>query len=265
MTIDDAALIDYALGTVSRERTKEVESFLRSHPDAALRVRRMQDALAELVLTLPPEASSVDAEDDLVERLRRTSQPPVPHDRLRRRATRRSPRWAAFGIAVALGLAAWLILGPILRPDRTDQVLERYQSQPGALSSRLITQDGRELGTLVRLPDDRLFVAFEELPEGGVYQLWALSEGEQLASASSADERITPEASADTGTATEASADAQGSSATSIGERATSIAVVEERSSLSEPVSGADSLAITIEPAGGSERPTSEPLVIEPL
>lgn len=254
MTIDDAALIDYALGTVSRERTKEVESFLRAHPDAALRVRRMQDALAELVLTLPPEASSVDAEDDLVERLRRTSQPPMPHDRLRRRAARRSPRWAAFGIAVALGLAAWLILGPLLRPDRTDQVLERYQSQPGALSSRLITQDGRELGTLVRLPDDRLFVAFEELPQDGVYQLWALSEGEPTSASSTVE-----------GIATESSVDEEATSVALIGERATSIAVVEERSSLSGPVSGADSLAITVEPAGGSERPTSEPLVIEPL
>ena len=224
MTIDDALLLDYALGTVSRDQAIEVESFLRAHPEAAVRVRRIQDELAWLVMTLPPESVDEIEEEELVERLRRTPNPPLPHDLLVRNASRRSPRWAALGLAAALGIAAWLILGPLVATDRVWQTVERYQSQPGALSSRLITDEGRELGTLVRLRDGRLFVAFDERPAEGVYQLWAVGDG-----------GVQP------------------------------LALVEGRSYLSEPVEGVDSLAVTLEPAGGSEELTSEPLVVEPL
>lgn len=224
MTIDDAVLIDYALGTVSTAQAREVESFLRAHPEAAKRVRRMQDDLARLVMSLPPESVDGGAEEGLVGRLRRNPLPPLPHDRLRGETARRSSRWASLGIAAALGLAAWLILGPLLRSDPLPETLERYQSQPGALSSRLITEEGQELGTLVRLRDGRLFVAFDERPVEGIYQLWEVNDGV-----------------------------------------ARPLAVVEGRSFLTDPVAAESELAVTIEPAGGSDQPTTVPLIVEPL
>ncbi|HEX7002826.1 MAG TPA: anti-sigma factor [Trueperaceae bacterium] len=223
MTIDEALLIDYALGTVSSEQAREVESFLRVDSEAARRVRRIQDDLSWLVMTLPPARTDERSVELLVERLRASPIPPRSHDRLTRGAAKRSSRWAAFGIAVALGVAAWLVLGPLLRPDRVERLVERYQARPGALSSRLIDEDGRELGTLVRLPDGRLFVAFDERPPEGVYQLWALREDGPF-----------------------------------------SLAVVEGRTMLTEPVTEASSLAITLEPVGGSEHP-SAPLLVEDL
>lgn len=220
MTIDDAVLTDYALGTLSKLEAKEVESFLRTDPEAARRVRRIQDDLAGLVMSLPPETANEAAEEELVERLRGHSRSPLPHRQVRASSSRRSPRWAAFGFAMALGLAAWLVLGPLMRSDRLDRAVERYQEQPGSVSTRLATGEGLELGTLVRLEDDRLFVAFDERPDEGVYQLWEIRDGQPA-----------------------------------------SLAVVEDRSILTEPVADGAIFAITVEPPGGSDQPTTEPLV----
>jgi anti-sigma-K factor RskA len=177
MTIDDAVLIDYALGTLPANEAEEVERVLRVNPEAARQVRRMQDDLAELVLSLPPETADEASEDALVVRLRGHKDPPLSHGKVQSRPSRRSARWAAFGLAAAMGVAAWLVLGPLIRTDRLEQTVERYQSLPGSLSSRLVTEEGRDLGTLVRLEDGRLFVAFEERAAEGVFQLWQIVDG----------------------------------------------------------------------------------------
>jgi anti-sigma-K factor RskA len=224
MTVDDAVLVDYALGTLPRAQVEEVELFLRAHPDSAGRVRRIQDELAQLVLSLPGETVSRASEDALLDRLRRHRQPPVETGSKRAAEDRPSYRWAAFGLAAALGLAAWLALGPFSSSGRVERQVARYQAEPGALSTRLVTPDGAEIGTLVRLNDDRLFVAFEEVPASGVYQLWEIRDGS-----------------------------------------AESLAVVEGRISLTAPVADGSLFAVTLEPAGGSDRPTSDPLVRVPL
>lgn len=181
MTIEDAVLIDYAVGTLPREQVEEVERFLRSHPEAAAEVRRMQDTVAQLVLSLPPETTSQASEAALVERLSRHEEPPRKRRVRTAREARRSPRWAALGLAAALGIAAWLVLSPFSSSDRVGQLIARYEGQPGALSSRLTTEDGADLGTLVRLQDNRMFVAFERKPANGVYQLWEIR-GEDIVS-----------------------------------------------------------------------------------
>jgi anti-sigma factor RsiW len=176
MTIDDAVLTDYAFGSLPPEQVKEVEDFLHSHPAAAAQVRRIQGELAELVMSLPGEAVSQAHEDELVERLRRGAKPPLKAGSKRVAGTRPSYRWVAFGFAAALGLAAWLALGPFSSSNRVDREIARYQREPGATSMKLVTGDGTELGTLVRLRDGKLFVAFEQLPDAGVYQLWEIRE-----------------------------------------------------------------------------------------
>jgi anti-sigma-K factor RskA len=177
MTIDDAVLLDYALGSLPTDQVEEVELFLHAHPEAAGRVRRIQDELARLVLSLPGETVSKASEDALLHRLRRHREPPVESGSKRAAQDRPSYRWAAFGLAAALGLAAWLALGPFSSSGRVDRQIARYQAEPGALSTKLLTPDGADIGTLVRLSDNRLFVAFEQAPAPGVYQLWEIRDG----------------------------------------------------------------------------------------
>lgn len=174
MTVDDAVLIEYAFGTLPKEQVEEVERFLRSHPAAAGEVRRAQDTMADLVLSLPPETASQAGEEALIERLGRHHDPPRKRRPHRPAGARRSPRWAALGLAAALGIAAWLAFGPFRVSEPSDPLLARYEAQPGAVSSPLTTEEGVELGTLVRLADGSLFVAFDQEPTSGVYQLWEI-------------------------------------------------------------------------------------------
>lgn len=175
MIIEENVLVDYALGTLASGQVPEVERFLAADPAAAARVRRLQDLMAEYVLQLPAEALSEGEEDALVERLRTGSDPPLVQGR--RRASRRSQPWVALGLAAALGVAAWLAFGPLITSDRLDRITTGYIEQPGSVVLSLVDSSGEELGTLVRLADGRLFVAFERLPTEGAYQLWEVREG----------------------------------------------------------------------------------------
>ncbi|MEX2540447.1 MAG: anti-sigma factor [Trueperaceae bacterium] len=177
MIIDENVLVDYALGTLAPEQVAEVERFLAADPAAAARVRRLQDLMAEYVLQLPAEALSEGEEDALVERLRAGSDPPLVRSQSRQRTGRRSQPWVALGLAAALGVAAWLAFGPLTASDRLDRITARYIEQPGSVAHSLVDSSGEELGTLVRLDDGRLFVAFERLPPDGAYQLWEIRDG----------------------------------------------------------------------------------------
>lgn len=224
-SIDDAALVDYAFGTVARERTAEIEIFLGEHPAVGNRVRLYQDALAGLVMALEdlPAASETQnhtSEEDLVARLRAHRRPPLPPRASRQSYVRRNQAWVGLGMAAALGLTVWLALGP-LRTDRVERRIERYQERPGTLSTQLQDRDGDEFGTLLRLRNGRLFVAFEERPAGAaIYQVWELR-----------------------------------------GERIRSLGTPKGRTLLTAPVAAGAIVAITLEPSGGSPEPTGEPLV----
>lgn len=178
MTIDDSVLVDYALGSLAPEQVAEVERFLAADPVVSARVRRIQDLVADYVLQLPAEPLKEGEEDALVDLLRAGKDPPVVPGQVRKRAGRRSQPWVALGLAAALGVAAWLAFGPLTASDRLDRITTRYIEQPGSVASRLVDSSGEELGTLVRLEDGRLFIAFEQLPESGAYQLWEIRDGD---------------------------------------------------------------------------------------
>ena len=178
--MDRDTLTAYALGTLGEAEAREVERYLRDHPEAEREVQAELEALAQLVLDLDPAPVPEGSEDRLIARVRADIQKaeiqeaptPLP-TRPRPPARRRSPAlgWA-LGLAAAVTLLA--VLGtPALRDWQSARQFSAYQATPGAVTRNLPGAGGVSLGTLVRLPDGRTFVQLRDEPvQGRVYQAW---------------------------------------------------------------------------------------------
>ena len=226
MSIDDDILMGYALGHLTPEDEATVVVHLRTHPGDAVRVAAYLEALADLALTLEPEALPETGEDELLARVRGlnpsaepASVPPVVV--LPRRGGR-SAAWWLSGLAAAAVLAGVYV--SVFSPDaRVARELRAYSAEPGAVAYALAQEGQPEpLGTLVRLQDGRVFVALDAPPtEPQVYQAW------------------------------------------SIVDAPASLGTFSGRTFVSEkPVAAGATFGLTLEPPSGSDAPTSTPLAL---
>ncbi len=132
---------------------------------------------------------------------------------------RRPRAWWPLG----LGLAAALLLAVLIRPGPADPGA-RYAAVPGAVQQP-VQAKGEALGTVIRLPDGRVFVHLTRTPEEGrTYQLWSLAEG-------------VPQ----------------------------SLGVFGDDGLLTAALPAGAPLAVTVEPAGGSPGPTTPPILLPVL
>lgn len=165
MTITDDTLVAYALGTLSPEAEREVAHYLTAQPAAAAAVTGYLDALSELVMALEPVSPPDHAVDDLLTRV---------HD-----APSITPAWRwglSLGLAAKAAAALWLLRQA--PPAEVREQLDAYQSRPGAVAGPLIDVRGEVVGDLVRLPDRRLFIAFDRLPaDDHLFHAWEVVSG----------------------------------------------------------------------------------------
>jgi len=213
VTIDDDTLVAYALGTLSPAEAREVERHLESRPEAAVTVLGYLDALSEMVMELPPAPLPEGAEEALLAGIR--GRPPEGS----------AWRWGlGLGMAAKTGAALWL-LGHT-PPYEVRKQLDDYGSRPGAVEAPLVDVHGRNVGELVRLPDNRLFVAFDRPPaEGRAFQAWEV-----------------------------------------VGGVPQPLGTWQGHAFLTErPLAPGSAFAVSLEPPGGSPHPTGEPLVLIPL
>ena len=132
---------------------------------------------------------------------------------------RRPRAWWPLG----LGLAAALLLAVLIRPGPADPGA-RYAAVHGAVQQPVQAQ-GEALGTVIRLPDGRVFVHLTRTPEEGrTYQLWSLAEA-------------IPQ----------------------------SLGVFGDDGLLTAALPAGAPLAVTVEPAGGSPGPTTPPILLPVL
>ena len=164
MIIDADTLVAYALGTLSPEAELEVEQYLGAQPAAAATVSGYQDALSELVMTLTPVPQPESAVEALLSEVRADSKTPAW-------------RWGlGLGLAAKAAAALWL-LGQA-PPAEVRKEFEAYRSRPGAVADPLLDMRGQTVGDVVRLPDRRLFVAFDNLPaENQIFHAWEVVGG----------------------------------------------------------------------------------------
>jgi anti-sigma-K factor RskA len=235
----------YVLGALPEEERLEFEQYLVAHPDLQAEMEELS-TIAGLLAFSPQEQ---EPPPELRRRIMDTVEAEAVHpaEAVRPRAGRRSwlaGLWEAVGVRdLALAGAAMLVIGlfswsMLLQGEVRDLQgrVQSLQSQPQdqAQGPQMIALGGAgtEQGIraeLVTLKDDRAVLVAENMPpapEGKTYQIWVIK-GD------------TPKPSG------------------LFEPRGDSIAAVVEN-----PVEGADAVAVTVEPEGGSKQPTTDPMLV---
>jgi anti-sigma-K factor RskA len=221
----------YSLGALSEEERREVEDYLGEHPELRAEVDHLE-SVANLLALAPQEYEpSPKLRRDLLNSISSSSPgtTPTADPSTRQTGLRRlfGPGGLAAAAALALvtiGMFAW---NASLQEENQTLQGELEGQQTYALQSTGAAQEMR--GEVVLLGDERAVLVAEDLPsppEGETYQAWILRED-------------VPEPAGlfepnDTGAA---AAPIEGS------------------------IEGANAVAVTVEPSGGSSSPTSDPLM----
>jgi anti-sigma-K factor RskA len=225
----------YVLGALPEEERLEFEQYLVAHPDLQEEVEAL-GAVAGLLAFSPQEQ---EPPPELRRRIMATVEAESVHPHTSRRSWL-AGLWDAVGIRdLALAAAAMLVIGlfswsMLLQGEVRDLQgrVQSLQSQPQGPQVIALGGVGTKQGAraeLVTLEGDRAVLVAENMPpvpEGKTYQIWVIK-GD------------TPQPSG------------------LFEPKGDSIAAVVEN-----PVEGADAVAVTVEPKGGSKKPTTDPMLV---
>lgn len=226
----------YALDALSREEAAEFATHLEQCPSCREEVREMQEVAARMgavEATRPPSAlkARVLAAADQQPQL-----PPKVTPIEKARSRRWQPRLVAAAAAVVIAATGGAVAvkeltgsetptatSPSERPVAADSVVEVFRA-PDAHTATVRTSNGGQLRVAMSAEFGQMAVSTRGLPKlkGRTYQMWALRN-----------------------------------------DRATSVGVVNDVSVgkvMPIPAAGT-TVAITVEPAGGSKQPTRQPIV----
>ena len=230
----------YVLGALAEQERREFEEYLAAHPERQAEVDELE-AVAGLLALAPPEQ---EPPPELRRRIMGVVEAEASPEAGRPRAERPSRLARVWELLrarnLALGAAAVLVVGlfswgTLLREEIRDlrgQVQSLQSQAQGGPQMIELEGTGAKQGArakLVTLEGDRAVVMVEDmppLPEGKTYQIWVIDDGDPKPSG-----------------LFDPSGDA--------------VAAVVEH-----PVQSADTVAVTVEPEGGSPKPTSEPLLV---
>lgn len=225
MLVDKDSLVAYALGMLSVHEARQIEVHLRNSAEDAATVRDYFEVLTAIVLSQEPVDVPEDAEARLLERVR--SETPKTSKIITLSKRPRWQGWVGLTAAAAIAVTAWVgFLQPLYQDFRIDQRLQTVQTHPGTVSEVLLSDTDESLGTLVRLPDNRLFVVLNDVPpRGQVYQGWEIVDGTPV-SLGTYDGRVLE---------------------------------------IAQPLGIGSVFGVTLEPPGGSRQPTTTPLLLYKL
>jgi anti-sigma-K factor RskA len=242
--MDDKSFEDlkdaYALGALPDDERATVEAYLALHPERQAEIDDMVGIAGLLALAPPEQEPSADLRRKVMQVVE--SEAAVP-----RAAESPTSSWLGWlgGLRnVALGAAAVLVVGllswnVLLQADVQDLrgQVEEARSANEAQETREIALGGAwaEQGAraeVTALKDDRAILVVEDMPsmpEDRTGQVWVIH-----------DDKPQPSGLLDPSGNMAATA-------------------------ITTPLRGADAIAVTIEPAGGSDEPTSDPVLVQEL
>jgi anti-sigma-K factor RskA len=235
----------YVLGALPEEERLEFEQYLVAHPDLQVEIEELITIAGLLAFSTQEQEPSSELRRRIMDTVEAEAVDPaeVVHPRASRRSWL-AGLWEAVGPRdLALAAAAMLVIGlfswsMLLQGEVQDLQgrVQSLQSQPQDQSQgpQMIALGGAgtEQGVraeLLTLKDDRAVLVAENMPpapEGKTYQIWVIK-GD------------TPKPSG------------------LFEPKGDSIAAVVET-----PVEGAATVAVTVEPEGGSKKPTTDPMLV---
>jgi anti-sigma-K factor RskA len=178
----------YVLGNLSSEEAEEMKHLLATHPEIAEEVRQLQEVLAAMPYSLP----EVTPPETVRTAILAAATPPVSRRSRRRGATLlRVAGTVAAGLTLVLGLDNYrlrqqLALNQGQVAERADLValLQKPDTLLVSLrgTERLATASGSVILTSARSEAVLVLQNLPLLENGKVYQLWAIVEGQKVAS-----------------------------------------------------------------------------------
>ncbi|MEU2179610.1 anti-sigma factor [Streptomyces thermolilacinus] len=232
----------YAVNALPDDERAEFENHLRNCPSCAQEVRELTATAARLgaaVAAVPPREMRARVLDRIA--TVRQVPPHVPSDGTHARAPR---RWTAARLALAACVAACAVLGGVAvqqyqEARRAEAEARAAQRQAAELARVLAAPDARTVAgalgggaratVVVSRGEDRavfLAAGLPELPDSRTYQLWFARDGEM---------------------------------------RPAGLVRGDGAVVMDGAVGGATGMGVTVEPAGGSPQPTTEPLAVMAL
>jgi anti-sigma-K factor RskA len=235
----------YVLGALPEEERLEFERYLAAHPDLQAEMEELSTVAGLLAFSPQEQEPSPELRRRIMDTVEAEAVHPaeVLHPRARRRSWL-GRLWEAVGPRdLALAGAAMLVIGlfswsMLLQGEvrdlqgRVQSLQSQPQDQPQGPQTIALGGAGTKQGAqaeLVTLKGDRTLLVAENMPpapEGKTYQIWVIKDD-------------TPKPSG------------------LFDPRGDSVAAVVEN-----PVEGADAVAVTIEPEGGSKKPTTDPMLV---
>ena len=224
--IDRDVLLEYVMGSLTPEREKEVAAYLRQNPTEVAWVRDMFEVMADVALDQEPASVPANAANDLLKRVRKESEAKARPAPMNQPKPRRAPwAWLGVSLGVILAVLVWTNFGQPIFENY--QLAQRLKREcANARCEAFTDSNNNELATLVRYPDNTLMVIFSyDPPQELVYQAWEISESGPA-----------------------------------------SLGVYEGRiMKISQPLVQGNTFGVTLEPPGGSPKPTTTPIVVYPL
>ena len=222
----------YALGALDDDERRELEGYLAAHPELQAEVDDL-NSVVDLLALAPPEYEPPPAlRRNLLREIGGGQEDPTltgaaPHTSGSRRLFGPAVLAAAAAVVAVVGLFVW---NASLREENEDLRGDLESRQTYELQGSVEAQDVR--GEVIPVGNGQAVLMAEDLPpapEGQVYETWLLHGS-------------VPEPA--------------GTFHSQDGEAATLI---------EGSLEGADAVAVTLEPSGGSSMPTSEPLLTASL
>jgi len=227
----DELIAGHALGSLSPDDEHELEEHLRRSPEAREQLNALQEAAASLAYAVDTPAPPPSLRDRILAETRAPEQSNVVP--LRRRwvvPALAAAAAAAAGVAIGLGVWGSSLSGSLdserSAAARQDQVLAIFAQQD---SSRFPIEGAN--GTLVVADNGQaglVLSGFEAAPAGKTYQTWVIQDGKPVSAGTF-----------------------QGGSSESV-------------VALTRPVPAGATVAVTVEPAGGVDQPTTDPVAVAP-
>ncbi len=231
----------YVLGALAEQERREFEEYLAAHPERQVEVDELGAIAGLLALALPEQEPPPELRRRIMGVVEAETSPEAGRSRAERTSWLArvwellSTRNLALGAAavVAVGLFSW---GALLRAEIQDlrgQVQSLQSQAQGGPQMIELEGAGTKQGArakLVTLEGDRAVLVVEDmppLPEGKTYQIWVIDD------------------------------DGDPKPSGLFDPRGDAIAAV-----VGQPVETADTVAVTVEPEGGSLEPTTEPMLV---